>query len=117
MIVLQKENLEILNMVVEACREKKAEEIISMDLRGLTVITDCFVIVSGQNNRQVQAIADNIIEKAEENELKILHLEGYQEAKWVLIDLGTIIVHIFQPEERKYYNLERLWGDAKVQQY
>lgn len=111
------DNKQILELVIEAAKEKKAEDIISMDLHGLTVIADHFVIVSGQNNRQVQAIADNIVEKAAENGLNVAHFEGYPEGKWVLIDLGDIIIHVFQPEERKYYNLERLWGDAPVCHY
>lgn len=116
-IAVIKDNKAVLELVINAIKEKKGEEVISMGLQGLTVIADYFVIASAQNNRQTQAIADNIIEKAEEQGISIAHLEGYQDGKWILLDLGATVVHIFLPETRQYYNLERLWADAPVIHY
>ena len=98
--------------VVGFALEKKAFDTQLMDLRKITPVTDFFVICSGSTRVQVKAIADNVIKKCKENNLPIYHVEGYESLRWVLIDLVEIVVHIFQPEVRNYYQLERLWGDA-----
>lgn len=91
---------------------KKARDIVGIDLRGISPVADYFLIMSGSNRPQIKAICDNIEEKLAEQGLRPLRIEGYQEAEWVLLDYGMLIVHIFADEQRDYYNLERLWGDA-----
>ena len=85
-----------------------------MDVSGVTSIADFFVLCSGRGERQVQAIADGIVERAKAAGQKSVGIEGYSSGRWVLIDLGDVVVHAFVPEERDLYKLERLWGDAPV---
>jgi len=96
--------------------EKKAFDVQLMDLRKITTVTDFFVICSGTSSVQVKAIADNVVKNCKENNITIYHVEGYESMRWVLIDMVDIVVHIFQPEARSYYQLERLWGDAPTDQ-
>ena len=96
----------------EACEEKKGIDVTILDLRGLSPITDYFVIASGGSERQVAALADNVQFRLHEKHIKIDHLEGLPEARWVLLDYDSVIVHVFYKETRFYYGLERLWGDA-----
>src|SRR5947209_13976340 len=100
------------DLVVEAAEDKKAEDILVMNVSELTTIADLFVICSGRSERQVQGIADGIVEKATAAGVRPVGIEGYNAGRWVLIDLGAVIVHAFVPEERELYRLERLWGDA-----
>ena len=98
--------------IVRFALEKKAYDTQLMDLRKVTPVTDFFVICSGSTRVQVKAIADNVVQKCKENGISVYHVEGYDSLRWVLIDLVDIVVHIFQPDVRSYYQLERLWGDA-----
>ena len=107
----------ILQQCVALAQEKKGRDIISLKLRGLTVICDYFLLVSATNTRQAQSICDNIEEKMKENALPPLRIEGYREGSWILLDFGSVVVHIFLEEERQYYDLERLWGDAERVEY
>lgn len=98
--------------------EKKAANLVSIDLRGISPVADYFLICNGNNAPQVKAICENIDEKMEsELGLRPLRIEGYRDARWILMDYGTLIVHIFQGEEREFYSLERLWGDAPAYKY
>jgi len=90
--------------------EKKATDSILLDLRELSTITDYFLICSGQSQRQVKTIADAIDEVLSQSGVHPVGREGYEEGRWVLLDYDEFIVHIFQPEVRKFYDLERLWG-------
>lgn len=103
---------DILSMVVTAAEDKKAINPVALDIQGLSVIADYFVICHGNSETQVQAIAREIREKAFENGMNPKPTEGFDEARWVLIDLGDVVAHIFHKEEREYYNLEKLWADA-----
>lgn len=85
-----------------------------MNVSQVTTIADLFIICSGRGERQVQAIADGIVEKSKESGRQPMGVEGYASGSWVLIDLGDVVVHVFVPEERALYKLERLWGDAPV---
>jgi ribosome-associated protein len=100
-------------VAVEAAESKKATDVRVLDLTGLTSFTDYFVICTGANQRQIQAISDAItLELKHQGELP-LSLEGYDQAEWVLVDYGDFLVHIFSPKSREYYDLERLWRNAK----
>jgi ribosome-associated protein len=103
---------EILATVVEAAEDKKAQNPVVLDINGLSVVADYFVICHGNSETQVQAIAQEIRKKGFEIGLDPKPMEGYDEARWVLIDLGDIVAHVFHREEREYYNLEKLWADA-----
>ena len=102
------------DLVVDAASDKKAEDILVLNVSEVTTIADLFVIVSGRGERQVQAIADEIVEKAKAAGRQAVGIEGYTAGRWILIDLGDVVVHAFVPEEREFYRLERLWGDAPV---
>jgi ribosome-associated protein len=105
-------NRDVLFTAVKAADDKKAENIVVLNMQGISLIADYFVICHGNSDKQVQAIAREVKEKTEEKGLFVKRMEGFDEARWILIDLGEVIVHIFHRDERSYYNLERLWGDA-----
>lgn len=105
---------ELLKMAVQAADGRRAEDITALKVDSITPMADYFVIMTGGSNRQVQAIANAIIEAAHENDVDIKSVEGKQEAQWVLIDLGDVVVHVFREETRHYYNLEKLWSDAPL---
>ncbi|PKR85136.1 ribosome silencing factor [Heyndrickxia camelliae] len=105
-------NHELLSVTVKAADDKRAEDIVVLNMNGISLIADYFLICHGNSDKQVQAIAREIKEKAEEMGYNVKKMEGFDEGKWVLIDLGDVIAHVFHREERSYYNLERLWGDA-----
>lgn len=104
---------ESLIIATKAAREKKAAHIAVLDLRQVASFADYFLICSGHSTRQVLAIADHVIEKLRESGIRPLHLEGYELAEWTLIDYGDLVVHVFIESAREFYNLERLWRDAK----
>ena len=95
--------------------EKKAADVLVMDVRKVTDVTRFFIVCTGQSAPQVKAIADHVIDSCRDSKLGVYHVEGYDSLRWVLIDLVDIVVHVFQPEVRGYYQLERLWGDAQVE--
>ena len=97
----------------EALEDKKAEDIKVLDLKGMSNIADCFVIASGNNINQIRAMADEVEEKMFKAGYTLHHSEGYQAGVWILLDYGDIIVHLFNKENRKFYNLEKVWGDAE----
>lgn len=98
---------------VAAALDKKADDLVVLDLRKASGFTDFFVICTGQNTRQIHAIADAVIEKLKASHVRPSHLEGYERSEWVLIDCFDFIVHVFSPEARTFYGLERLWGSAE----
>ncbi|RDI44036.1 ribosome silencing factor [Falsibacillus pallidus] len=107
-------NTELLYAAVKAADDKRAEDIVALNMQGISLLSDYFVICHGNSDKQVQAIAREIKEKAEELGYEVKKMEGFNEARWVLVDLGDVVAHVFHHEERSYYNLERLWGDAPV---
>jgi ribosome-associated protein len=104
----------LMNLVVEAADDKKAINMVTLNLQGISMIADYFVICHGNSETQVQAIATEIRKKAEEHGIRVRGLEGMDTARWVLVDLGDVVVHVFHRDDREYYNIERLWSDAKV---
>ncbi|WP_127477932.1 ribosome silencing factor [Sulfurivermis fontis] len=99
-------------LVVNALEDVKGLDIVVLDVRGKTSITDFMVIASGRSDRQVKSLAQSVLDQAKENGLTPLGVEGEREGEWVVVDLGEVVVHIFIPEKRDFYNLEKLWGDA-----
>ena len=103
--------------VVKFALEKKAFDVKLMDLRKITTVTDFFIVCSATSDVQVRAVVDNVIKKARESDVPVYNVEGLESMRWVLIDLVEIVVHVFQPEVRMYYQLERLWGDAPTESF
>ncbi len=104
---------ELARRIAGVALDKKARDVVALDMRGVVSYTDFFVICTGTNIRQVQAIADAVEEKLKAQGLRPAHVEGYDRADWVLMDFFTFIVHVFTPQTRTFYSLERLWGDAE----
>jgi ribosome-associated protein len=102
---------------LDAASDKKASDVLLLDVRDITTIADYFVICSGNNARQIQAIADAIDETLSKQGAWLINREGIADTGWLLLDFGDIIVHIFGPTEREYYRIERLWNDAKTVVY
>jgi ribosome-associated protein len=98
---------------IAAAQDKKGSELVVLDLRRSSAFTDYFLLCTGQNQRQVKAIADAIEEALKRAKLRPTHVEGYDRADWVLLDYFTFIAHIFTPATREFYGLERLWGQAQ----
>ena len=97
----------------EAAEDKKAENLVILDVTGVTNFTDYFIIASGTSDRQVQAIADSIQEKMKGHKILPIGIEGYSEGKWILMDYDDVIIHVFYEPIRELYDLEKLWHDAK----
>ncbi|MCE4956171.1 ribosome silencing factor [Macrococcoides caseolyticum] len=104
----------LLELAFNACDSKRAEDIIGINVANVTGITDYFVICEGNSDRQVQAIARNVKEEALKAGIEVQRLEGFNEARWILVDLGDVVVHVFHHEERDYYNLEKLYRDQEI---
>ncbi|THE07233.1 ribosome silencing factor [Enterococcus hirae] len=105
---------EQLKIAVEAADSKRGEDILALDVRKVSLLADYFMICSANSERQIQAITEEIIEKQEENNYEVKRIEGKEGGKWILIDLGDVIVHVFHTPERSFYNLEKLWSDAPL---
>lgn len=100
--------------IVDAAADKKAEDVVLLDIRGLSPIADYFVICSGATDRQIAAIAEAVETTSRSLGQPPLHVEGQPDSGWVLLDCSDVIVHVFGPRERAYYQLERLWSDARL---
>jgi ribosome-associated protein len=107
----------LVDLAAHAAWEVKAHKPIILDLRGISSIADHFLICSADSDRHVRAIADHIGECLEQADVPLHHREGYSEARWILLDYHDLIIHIFDAETRRYYNLEWLWGDAPQREY
>ncbi|WP_246737579.1 ribosome silencing factor [Nordella sp. HKS 07] len=101
----------LLTSILSHLEDAKAEDIVTIDLNGKAVIADGMIVATGRSNRHVGAIADQLVEKLKGEGYKDLRVEGLPHADWVLVDAGDIVVHIFRPEVRSFYNLEKLWSD------
>ncbi|MBI2820780.1 MAG: ribosome silencing factor [Acidobacteria bacterium] len=97
----------------KALEDKKGEEIVVLDISAISSFTDYFVIATGRSTRQTQALADSVIESLRTEGRKAGHVEGYQRGEWILLDYINFVVHIFVPEQRRFYALEKLWADAR----
>ncbi len=106
------ETNQIVEKIARACDDKRAENIVVLDMDSISLVADYFLICHATNERQVQAIARAVREVVEENSGTVQVMEGYEQARWIVLDAEDVICHIFHKDERSYYNLERLWGDA-----
>lgn len=103
---------DLADLIAAAAADKKAREVVILDLRGRTTIADFFVICEGDTDRQVRAIVDSIEERARENGVRPLNVAGLRDASWACLDFDAVIAHVFLPGERTFYDLEGLWGKA-----
>lgn len=99
--------------IAESASSLKAVDIRILNLSKLSSFTDYFVICSGTSNRHIQSVADKILEDQKERHIRVLGVEGYGGGEWVLLDYGGVVAHIFHPDVRRFYNIEKFWGDAK----
>jgi ribosome-associated protein len=106
----------LIDIVREAALEKKGEDFTAIDVSGRTILADAFAVVSGRSKVQTRAIADAIVEAVENDGATVSRIEGYADGGWILLDLGNVIVHVFTPEQRTFYNIERLWSDVAKRQ-
>lgn len=104
---------EMARLAYKALDDKKGEDIAVIDISGVSVLADYFVIGSGTNVNQVQAMADNVQDELGRAGFECRQVEGYQSGQWILLDFGDIVVHIFSRDDRRFYNLERIWRDGK----
>ncbi|MBQ1724848.1 MAG: ribosome silencing factor [Muribaculaceae bacterium] len=113
------DNATLVEAIVEAIRERKGQRITHVDLSSIeTAATQGFVLCNGQSSMQVDAIADNIREKVEEHVgVRPYNYDGYDNSEWIVLDYGSLFVHVFRPEFRERYNLEQLWADAVIKDY
>ncbi len=102
--------LELKKLVIDALEDLKGHHVVELDVRELTDVMDYLVIASGNSNRQVKSLADNVIEAAKGQGMRPLGVEGQSGAEWVLVDFGDVVVHIMLPATRDFYDLERLWS-------
>jgi ribosome-associated protein len=100
---------ETLTLILSRLEDMKAEDTVTIDLRGKSAFSDYMVVTTGRSNRHVGAVAENVAKGLKETGIKKVHIEGVPNCDWVLIDSGDVIVHVFRPEVREFYNLERLW--------
>ncbi len=106
--------LDLAYRIVHYIDEKKGENIILLDLRKISSICDYFVIASGTSSRQVKAIIDEVEGRLAKDHIFFAHKEGYDGGRWVLLDYGDIILHVFHEEDRAFYNIEKIWKDAAI---
>lgn len=111
------ETKDITQKIAAAANDKKAKDILLLNMEGLSPVTDFYVICSAGNSTLVKAIADNIEDKLAEAGVYPTHKEGYADARWVLLDYGDVVAHVFLEEERDFYNLEQLWADAPSESF
>ena len=108
-------SLQLVRLIAKAAADKKARGVIRLDVRQRTSLADYFVICEGDTDRQVRAITDSILRACREQGARPFHMAGYQEGSWVVLDYASVIVHVFLPGEREYYDLESLWRGAAPQ--
>jgi len=109
----KEDSLLIVKDIISALDEKKAEDIKTLDISNVSVMADYFIIASGNNRNQLQAMSDFVVEKLHKNGYSLKQIEGYDTANWILMDYGDVIIHIFDKENRLFYDLERIWSDGK----
>lgn len=111
---MTKNSKEILEFIVKTADDRQAEDIVALDVQGISILADYFVIMNGNSSRQNRAIMNSLISDAAKNGIDVQKVEGRDSASWTLIDFNDVIVHIFSKEDREFYNLEKLWNDAEL---
>ena len=107
------QSLHMVKLAKAALEDKKAQNVKIIDIRNVSVLADYFIIAGGNNENQVKALADNVEEQLYKAECTPNHIEGYSNANWILMDFNDIIIHVFNEEDRLFYDLERIWRDGK----
>lgn len=107
------ESREFAAFMADILDDRKAERIEVIEISALTTIADFFVICSGNSTTQVKALCDNVLEKAAERDMTPLRIEGYDSGAWILVDFGSVVLHVFKTDMRDFYSLDRLWGDGE----
>lgn len=102
-----------MEIAIDAALDKQASDVVVLDLTGICSFTDRFIVCTGDSRRQTQAVADSILEQMKEAGLRPSHVEGYSDGDWILMDYVDFVVHVFTPETRKFYDLERLWRQGR----
>lgn len=110
--MLDLESNELAKKIEGILDEKKAKDISIISIKEISILADYFVICSGTSVPHIKSLADEVEERMEKENVKILHKEGYNSARWILLDYGSVVIHIFHEEDRDFYNLERLWADG-----
>jgi len=103
---------QLCTLIIDALDDVKAKNIVTLDVRGMTSVTDYMVIASGTSNRHVRSLVDNVAEKAREAGIRPIGMEGEEGSEWVLLDLQDVLVHVMLPRAREFYNLEKLWSPS-----
>ncbi len=106
--------LKLVKIASEAMEDKKGEELKILDIREISSLADYFVLVNGKNKNQIQAMCEDVEEKLAKSGFLIKHKEGFESADWILMDYGDVVIHIFDRENREFYQLDKIWGDAAV---
>ncbi|MEM1263780.1 MAG: ribosome silencing factor [Pseudomonadota bacterium] len=102
--------IDVKTVVLEALSDRKARDVVALDVTDITTIADHMIVSSGTSDRHVKSIADHVVQTLREHNLKAVGIEGADSGEWVLVDIGDVIVHVMQPRVREFYNLEKLWG-------
>jgi ribosome-associated protein len=100
----------LIDVVRDSVLDKKGDEFTELDVSGRTILADTFAIVTGRSKIQTRAIADAVVEAVEHEGYQVARVEGYTDGSWILVDIGNVILHVFTPDQRTFYNLERLWS-------
>jgi ribosome-associated protein len=107
-------SLQLARRAAALCLDLKAQDVVVLDVKGVSDVTDCFVIASGTSDTHVRGIANHVLEEMDKEGNDAHHVEGLPQGRWVLLDFVDVVVHVFHPRLREFYQLERLWGDARV---
>jgi ribosome-associated protein len=107
-------SLQLAQRVAALCLDAKANDVVLLDVKGVSDVTDCFIIASGTSDTHVRGVADHVVQQLGTEGFRVHHVEGLPQGRWVLLDYVDVVVHIFHPRLREFYQLERLWGDAEV---
>jgi len=113
----QRDASSLVDRAAELAMQRKAEDVLALDLRGISTATDFFLLATGNSDIQVRAISENVIDELKKEGVRPEHVEGLQGGRWVLIDYIDTVVHVFHPSAREFYQLEELWGDAPRRAY